>query len=618
MRPSSPFAQALPRAPSAYAPAPSRTSGAPAARACAALALVLGCALAATCPVAAASWRVAQAGPDAPPSGTGAPVAGTPDGDAPAAVDGTAGGSAPGSDVAPAPGTASDAGPAAGGALPAPDASVPFDREWLVAEAERLSREPDPDARMKFEGDYADLGYDGYRDLRFRADARPWAGQGLSFELDLLPPGFLYDRPVSIHLVEDGRAVELPYDPALLDTGPLASVPTNPDELAWSGFRVRHPLNRPDVMDEVVVFQGASYFRAVARDQLYGLSARGLAIDTAEPDGEEFPRFVAFWIEKPSPDAASITVHALLQSESVTGAYSFAITPGEETRMEVRSTLFPRVDLAHVGIAPLTSMFLFDATNRDDFDDWRDEVHDSDGLQMVNGVGERLLRSLGNGRTLQVSSFVDRDPKAFGLVQRHRAFADYQDAEARYDLRPSAWVEPVGAWGEGRVELVEIPSREEIHDNVVAYWRPSATLEAGSRHDYDYRLSWTATPADAVPLWRLNAARTGRSLTDPDLRRVVLDFAPPAGVAVPTATPGNVGDAAIAGGGVGIDALRPNVSAGEGEVRNVVASRLPGGERYRLSFEYDPKKAEAADLRVRLSTEDGTPASETWLWRWTK
>ena len=500
----------------------------------------------------------------------------------------------------------------------APDASVPFDREWLVAEAERLSREPDDDVRMPFEGDYENLGYDGYRDIRFRPEARPWSGEALPFEIDLLAPGFLFDRPVAIHLVEDGRAVEIPYDPAMLEFGPLASVPTNPGELAWSGFRLRHPLNRPDVMDEVAVFQGASYFRAVARDQLYGLSARGLAIDTAEPSGEEFPRFVAFWIERPAPDAPDVTVHALLQSESVTGAYTFDIIPGTETRMEVRSTLFPRVDLEHVGIAPLTSMFLFDATNRDDFDDWRDEVHDSDGLQMVNGVGERLLRSLGNADTLQVSSFVDRDPEAFGLVQRHRAFADYQDAEARYDLRPSAWVQPVGAWGEGRVELVEIPSREEIHDNIVAYWRPAATLEAGSRHDYDYRLSWTAAPADAVPLWRMQSARVGASLSDPSKRRVVLDFAPPSKVAVPEAGPGNLDNGAVGGGGIGPDALRPNASASAGEVSDVVASLLPDGERYRVSFEYDPQDVDASDLRVRLSDDDGTPASETWLWRWTR
>ena len=501
-----------------------------------------------------------------------------------------------------------------GGAVAEP---VPFDREWLVAEARRLSLEPDPDERMRFEGAYAELGYDGYRDLRFRPEARPWSDAPTAFELDLLPPGFLFDRPVAVHVVEDGRAVEIPYDPALIEAGPLASEPGNPGELAWSGFRARHPLNRPDVMDEVAVFQGASYFRAVARDQLYGLSARALAIDTAEARGEEFPRFTAFWIEKPARDADALAVHALLQSPSVTGAYSFEIRPGADTVMEVRSTLFPRVDLAHVGIAPLTSMFLFDSTMRDDFDDWRDAVHDSDALQMINGAGERLLRSLGNPDALQVSSFVDRNPEAFGLVQRSRAFADFQDAEARYDLRPGAWVEPAGDWGEGRVELVEIPTRKEIHDNIVAYWRPAATLEAGSRHDFDYRLSWTAEPADAVPLWRLDAARVGASLTDPALRRVVLDFAPPTGVAVPVAAPGNAGEGSLEADGADIDALRPNVSASAGEIGPVAASALPDGERYRIGFEYDPGEATVADLRVRLSTEDGRPASETWLWRWT-
>ena len=510
------------------------------------------------------------------------------------------------------------AGIAADGESASPPAPVPFDRARLVAEAERLAREPDPDRRMAFEGDYASLGYDAYRDIRFRAEVRPWADEPLPFEVDLLAPGFLFDRPVAIHLVEDGLATEVPFDPGAFEYGPLASTPPNPEALGWSGLRLRHPLNRPDVMDEVAVFQGASYFRAVARDQLYGLSARALAIDTAGPRGEEFPRFVAFWIEKPDADADEVRVHGLLQSRSVTGAYSVRILPGVETRMEVRSTLFPRVDLEHVGIAPLTSMFLFGATDRAGFDDWRDRVHDSDGLQMINGAGERLFRSLANAETLQVSSFVDRDPEAFGLVQRHRAFADYGDAEARYDLRPSAWVEPAGDWGEGRVELVEIPSREEIHDNVVAYWRPAATLRAGSRHDFDYRLSWSARPADAVPLWRVADARAGRSLTDPERRRIVLDFAPPSGVPVPEATIGDAGEAAAPGAaGAPLATLVPSVSASAGEVREVVATALPGGERYRVSFEYAPGEAEAADLRVRLADAGGAPASETWLWRWT-
>ena len=205
-------------------------------------------------------------------------------------------------------------------------------------------------------------------------------------------------------------------------------------------------------------FQGASYFRAVARDQLYGLSARGLALGTGGPEGEEFPLFRQFWIHEPEVAATSLTIHALLDSPSVTGAYEFVVRPGVETVMDVRSVLFPRVELTGAGIAPLTSMYFFGPKSRARIDDYRDAVHDSSGLQMVTGAGERIWRPLDNPLALQFSAFSDHDPQGFGLTQRERAFIHYEDAEARYERRPSAWVAPSNAWGQGSVVLVEIPT----------------------------------------------------------------------------------------------------------------------------------------------------------------
>ncbi len=228
------------------------------------------------------------------------------------------------------------------------------------------------------------------------------------------------------------------------------------------------------------MFQGASYFRAVAQHLLYGLSARGLAINTAEPSGEEFPAFTHFWIERPAPRASSIVIYALLESASTTGAYRFTVQPGVETVMDVELTLFPRADMHVVGIAPLTSMFLFDETNRGRLDDYRPEVHDSDGLQITSKTGEHIFRQLANPIKLQVSTFTTQPPQGFGLVQRSREQSDFQDFENLYERRPSAWVEPKGDWGAGAVELVEIPSGRESNDNIVAFWRPAQASESGT------------------------------------------------------------------------------------------------------------------------------------------
>lgn len=471
----------------------------------------------------------------------------------------------------------------------------PFDRAILEARAADLARRRHVPPPRPEGSDRERLTYDQYRAIRFKRDASIWARENRTFSLDLLYPGFIFDTPVNVNLVVGNVARRVLFTNDVFEYGPEVPVIERRDGLGYSGFRVRAPINRPDYADELLVFQGASYFRAVGRNQLYGISARGLAVRTARPEGEEFPAFTDFWIERPPRGARQIVIHALLQSRSVVGAYTFTARPGDDTVLDVEVTLFPRVDIEAFGIAPLTSMFLFDTTNRARFDDYRNAVHDSDGLQILNGRGERLWRPLANPRTLQVSSFLDDGPKGFGLLQRKRRFGDFEDAEAQYDRRPSAWVEPKGDWGPGHVELVEIPTDREINDNIVAYWQPARPLAAGKPARFAYRLRFTTEPLGG-PLARVVATRIGQALQSEAQRSFVIDYQP-AGPVPPEVQ------------------LRVSTSAGK-----VLAPRgqfVPQAGVYRVSFELEPGRAGLAELRVE-ALAGGRPWGETWLYRWTR
>jgi glucans biosynthesis protein len=458
--------------------------------------------------------------------------------------------------------------------------------------------------RLELTGPFADLSYDAFRAIRPRPERRLWHGEKRGFEIDLLPPGLFYRDRVVVSVVIDGASTAVPFDPGVFHYHPDyfpyadgAAPPEAPRDLGYSGFRVRFPINRPDVMDEFLVFQGASYFRAIARDQLYGLSARGLALGTGTPEGEEFPLFRQFWIYQPEPGATAIRIQALLDSPSVAGAYEFLAHPGGETLMEVRSVLFPRTEIATAGIAPLTSMYFFDPKSRAGIDDFRNAVHDSNGLQMITGAGERLWRPIDNPATLQFSAFIDRDPQGFGLVQRERDFARYEDAEARYERRPSAWVVPQGEWGEGAVSLIEIPTADEFNDNIVAFWRPTRPLEAGGEHRFDYRLHWNDQPPDSLPLARVAATRGGASVNDTSKRSLIVDF--------------DLGD-------LPHDGLEPRASASAGTITSITLTRLPGTGRARAAIGFDPEDVPLAELRLVLVDAEGRRASETWLARWTR
>ena len=476
----------------------------------------------------------------------------------------------------------------------------PFQRSQVIEAARKLAQAAYVAPAADLPDALRDLTYDQYRDIRFRPEASIWGNTDLRFRVQLFHRGFYFKDRVDISLIENGVSKRLIVSPDMFNYGPL--VPKLPSaDTGFAGFRLHSPINRPDYFDEVAVFQGASYFRSLAKDQNYGLSSRGLAIKTADADGEEFPIFRAFWIEAPSKGINSIVVHALLDSPSVAGAYRFTIRPGLPTAMDVEATLFPRVDLKSVGLAPGTTMFFFSGNGRDRVDDYRPEVHDSDGLLIVNGNGERLWRPLANPRTLQVSAFIDSGPRGFGLTQRSRSFEVYQDIEASYEHRPTLWIEPVGDWGKGAVQLVEIPSDSEINDNVVAFWAPRDPIPAGAEYTFAYHAFWGNDPPFADNGVIVAETRSGRAhLEGPGPERLfVIDFVP-------------VNPSQKKGG----KPPKPSAVSNAGKITDLTLSANPATGGWRMSFHLDPGGSKLIELRSGLTFEDGRP-TETWVYRWT-
>lgn len=317
------------------------------------------------------------------------------------------------------------------------------------------------------------MNYDQWRTVRFKPERALWRFEKLPFELQFFHSGVYYDRSVDINIIEEGRAVPVPFSTDLFQypNDDLRNRVLSSD-VGFAGFRIHYAINRPDYKDEVAVFLGASYFRAVGKDTKYGLSARGLALNTALPSGEEFPWFREFWIRRPKSDDVEIELYALLDSPSCAGAYHFVVTPGPETKMREEFRVFFRKGVEKAGLAPLTSMYFYGAPENGRTGDYRPEVHDSDGLLLHKDGDIWQWRALRNGERLGVASIPVERLSGFGLLQRNRNFDRYQDLEADYEKRPSLWVEPEGAWGPGWIELIEIPTDSEYNDNIVAFWVP--------------------------------------------------------------------------------------------------------------------------------------------------
>jgi periplasmic glucans biosynthesis protein len=472
---------------------------------------------------------------------------------------------------------------------------APFDPSMVPAAARALSKQafkslPD-DLPQVLRG----LSIEQYSAIRQRPGTAIWAADNSGFAIELLHRGFIFSMPMEINLVEEGKACRVIYDASLFDTGAI-DVPKNSGNLGFSGFRVLR--NRPEGQLELAIFQGASFFRAVAPGQTLGTTARAMSIKTADFRGEEFPAIRTVWIERPTLAAGALAIHALIDSESLTGAYRFTLRPGEATIIDTECTLFPRVAVDSLGLATMSATHISGPLDERRTNDLRPSVSEVGGLQMLTGKGEWLWRPVTNRDTLQVSAFVDDNPRGFGFLQRDRNFDDYQDDEQRFETRPSLWIEPIGDWSAGGVQLVEIPSESEANDNIIAFWKPKQPLTARTETFFAYRQFWCWNPPERPPLAIAVQSRSGRG-TSPKRRRFLVEFA---------------GD--ILSNPQNAAGMKPNLTLSQGDI--ILLRTYPPANRKscRVLFELDFSNLDYAEMRLVLEAA-GTPISETWLYRWT-
>ena len=472
----------------------------------------------------------------------------------------------------------------------------PFGFERLKAEARALAAEPFRPAPPRAADVLDAIDYDGFQTIRFNEAATVRAGP---FPIRFFHLHRYAKEPVRVFLIEQGRARELLYRPDYFRTPPGHPARRLPDDIGFAGFRVMNPEGETDWL----AFMGASYFRAPSPEGQFGLSARGVAVDIAMPTAEEFPRFTRFYLEAAPGEPERLHVYAFLDGPSLTGAYRFDIAKRTGVVMDIEAELNTRAAVHRLGIAPLTSMFWYAEYDRPAVADWRPEIHDSDGLAIWTGAGERIWRPLNNPRAVMTNSFLDKDPKGFGLLQRDRNFDHYQDDGVFYDRRPSVYVEPLHAWGEGTIQLVEIPTDDEVHDNIVAYWVPGAPVGPHETLNYRYRLHWLSDEPYPANLGRTVDTRTGMGGIPAHPR--------PKGVHKFTVD--------FEGGGLDkltrSDGVEAVVTASRGEIDNVAAFNVVSRPRFRAQFDLHAEGSEPVNLRLYLR-RDGKALTETWLFQY--
>jgi glucans biosynthesis protein len=478
--------------------------------------------------------------------------------------------------------------------------------EDVATLASQRAKNPFKEASHAVPAELASLDYDDYRDIRFKPDSTLWRADKLPFEANFFHVGSQGDS-VRVHEITLAGVKRIPYDPTQFNFGKNKLSPKSWGDLGYGGVRAFSNLNSPTYKDELIVFSGASYFRALGSGQRYGLSARGLAVDTASPAKEEFPRFTDFWLEKPTAEGGPLTLFALMDSERMTGAYRFEIKPGEQTVTDVQARVFMRPSdkpVTTLGLAPLTSMFFF-GENQPRPGDFRPEVHDSDGLMVATGDGEWLWRPLQNPASKLVTSFSMKSLKGFGLMQRDRAFRSYEDTEARYELRPSAWVTPLKGFGAGRVELLQFATPDETHDNVAAYWVPDKLPAPGQSIDLAYQIAWQGKNQQFPPNGWVTQSRRGIGYsklgTDALGQQIqfVVDFTGPALDALPAEAK--------------IEAI--TTASANARVLESLAYRNPATGAWRMTLRLERLKtaepAQPIELRAFLQHNNQT-LSETW------
>ena len=496
----------------------------------------------------------------------------------------------------------------AAGALAAPAQAQPTPRftfDDVIRRARELAGAPFDATPAPLPDALAKLDFDAWRDIRFRPDKAFFGATGGPFRLQAFHLGHLYTRPVTINLIRDGLPTPIPYAANLFDYGRTKFERPLPVNLGFAGFRLHYPLNDPKIFDEAISFLGASYFRFLGRGQRYGMSARALAVN-AGADREEFPFFREFWVETPEAGAGRAVIFGLLDSASVTGAFRFDFYPGQDSVVDVGVTLFPRRNDMKLGLAPLTSMFFASQNDRRFHDDFRPELHDSDGLLIRTGSGEMIWRPLRNPAKLELSTFLDANVRGFGLLQRDRVFEDYQDLELAYELRPSYWVEPRDGWGEGRLELAELPTADETNDNVVAAWTPRDAPEPGRAIAYGYRITASLdfdrlSPGGRVrKTYQTQARALGSNEAAPaGSRRFIIDFT---------------------GGDLAYFATEPTLvevvpTSTNGRILRSFITPNPHINGFRAGIDVQLDPGQSSDLRAFLRAGSRT-LTETWTFPW--
>lgn len=487
-------------------------------------------------------------------------------------------------------------------AAPASGGGKAFDYAALKGRARALAARPWQAPDETLPAPLAALDYNHYQAIHYLLERSLWHGERRGVELRFFHLGFLFKRAVQFAEIVDGVARPIDYDPTRFDlSGAGIDGRALGADLGYAGFRIVDHTN-PAI--DVAAFLGASYFRAVGADKQYGMSARGLAIDAGMEKPEEFPDFTHFWFERPAVGATNVVVYALLDSPGCTGAYRFDIAPGPSLTMDVDAAVYPRRPIERLGIAPLTSMYQAGENDRRLANDFRPEIHDSDGLSMWTGGGNWIWRPLENPRGVRFNHYMDRNPRGFGLLQRDRDFDHYQDDAVFYERRPGVWVEPKGDWGDGGVVLVELPAENETFDNIVAFWQPQETPQPGQELLFAYRLHWGREPPAKPRLAAVVATRTGLGGVVGHKReyfswRFAIDFA---GGKLPLLAK----DAQV----------ELSVNASRGAIEIPSARPLASIDGYRVIFDLRPDDSlDPINLSVSLAL-DGMPLTETWFYQY--
>lgn len=481
-----------------------------------------------------------------------------------------------------------------------------FGYDDVVAKAKALANKP-YEPRDKVPKFLQELGFVGLNKINFKNKKALWDGEKVPYEARFYHPGSFFVYPVAMNMVTDKGVKPIPFSRDYFGYPSAEMRKKVPKDLGFAGVKILHHLNSSEYLDEVVSFLGASYFRALPKGAHYGLSARGLAIDTATSSGEEFPAFTQFWLVKPDAGDETLTLYALLDSPSVAGAYKFVVNTGETTTMDVSVTLFTRKAIEKLGIAPLTSMFAWGENSLHRLKNPRPEAHDSDGLLIHYGNGEWLWRPLKNPQKLTLNQFVVENLQGFGLLQRDRNFFHYQNLNYHYEDRPGAWVVPHGDWGPGVVELVQLPSDSEVNDNIVAYWIPKEPVKADEKLHFEYTLKWLMHEPRKHKRARTHATRIGYAAIVPGQEKIRLKVAIEfvGGKLDDIREPGKV---------------EPRVSPlRDVTLSNIKAVPNPHTDGWRLSFLVPTKALEKPlELRAYLAGPNGRALTETWTYTLTE